>query len=127
MKSVFCHVEIPVADFERARAFYGGLFGWKFEGVPGMNYVTFDTGAPPGGGFFMPEKANPPLPMEPDRGGALNYILVDEIEATLVKAKQLGAGEVLVGKTPVADMGWFAIFRDPDGNRVAVWQEKGRQ
>jgi predicted enzyme related to lactoylglutathione lyase len=118
MKNAFCHVEIPVSDLEKATAFYGGLFDWKVEAIPEMHYVSFDTGAPPGGGFRKAESAEEGL------GVPLNYILVDDVEATLEKAKELGAGKVVVGKTPVPDMGWFAVFLDPDGNPVAIWQEK---
>lgn len=116
MIHTFCHIEIPVTDFEKAKAFYPGLFGWKVELIPEMNYATFETGAPPGGGFQKVDKV--------ERGGPVNYVLVEDIEATLEKAKELGAGEIIHEKTQVGDMGWFAIFSDPDGNRVGIWQEK---
>ena len=43
------HFEIPVTDLERAKAFYGPIFGWKLEDYPmpeGMNkYVGVHTTA----------------------------------------------------------------------------------
>ncbi len=116
MIHTLCHIEIPVTDFEKAKAFYSGLFGWKVELIPEMNYATFETGAPPGGGFQKVDKV--------ERGGPVNYVLVEDIEATLEKAKELGAGEIIHEKTRGGDMEWFAIFSDPDGNRVGIWQEK---
>ena len=30
------HFEIPVDDLARAKAFYGSIFGWGLDDVPGM-------------------------------------------------------------------------------------------
>ncbi len=40
------HFEIPVDEPQRARDFYSGLFGWKIESFPGMDYMMIDTLAP---------------------------------------------------------------------------------
>ena len=37
------------------------------------------------------------------------------------KAKRLGA-EVVMSKTAVKSMGWFAMLRDTEGNVFAIWQ-----
>ena len=41
------HFEIPADDIERAKKFYSNLFGWKIEGMPGMEpgmeYLMIDT------------------------------------------------------------------------------------
>ena len=44
------HLEIPSKDTEKSRAFWGGLFGWKFEQFPGpteyhMTRIDDTTGA----------------------------------------------------------------------------------
>ena len=37
--------EIPANNVERAKSFYGALFGWKIEKLPGpMEYWHIDTG-----------------------------------------------------------------------------------
>ena len=41
--SAIVHFEIPFDDAERARNFYTGLFGWKVEKAPGMEYWTIAT------------------------------------------------------------------------------------
>ena len=43
------HFEIPVDEPQRARDFYSGLFGWKIESFPGMDYMMIDTFGPGGG------------------------------------------------------------------------------
>ena len=30
------HIDIPVGDMERAKGFYGGIFGWDIQEVPGF-------------------------------------------------------------------------------------------
>ena len=30
------HLEIPADDMARVKKFYSSLFGWKIQGVPGM-------------------------------------------------------------------------------------------
>jgi predicted enzyme related to lactoylglutathione lyase len=41
--SSIVHFEIPADDLQRAKTFYIDLFGWKFEGVQGMDYMMVDT------------------------------------------------------------------------------------
>jgi predicted enzyme related to lactoylglutathione lyase len=51
----------------------------------------------------------------------LVYIDTDDIDASLAHIKQHG-GEALSGTQEVPGQGWFALFRDPAGNRVALWK-----
>lgn len=107
------HVEIPCEDTKRAKKFYGDLFGWKFEDVPEMNYTLFKAANGPGVGLFIPEQFNP--------GGALNYILVEDVEAK-VKEVEAAGGQILVPPSEVPNMGWFAVFKDPEGTTMALWK-----
>jgi len=38
------HFEVPYDDAERARAFYGEVFGWKIQPIPEMSYDIVSTG-----------------------------------------------------------------------------------
>jgi predicted enzyme related to lactoylglutathione lyase len=51
----------------------------------------------------------------------VNYIAVDSVDAAVAKAQKLGA-KLMMGKTPVPGMGWFAQLNDPEGNVIAVWE-----
>jgi predicted enzyme related to lactoylglutathione lyase len=51
----------------------------------------------------------------------LIYISTDDIDDSLAKVESLG-GKTLLEKTPVAEMGWYALFADPTGNRIGLWQ-----
>ena len=124
-KNSVAHFEIYADDPDKLQAFYGGLFDWSFEPVPGMDYrlvKTVDTdakGVPtqPGGinGGMMKR------PQGYDARAAVNYVNVDSIEQTAERAKELGA-TMTKGKSPVPGMGWFAMFVDPQGNNFAIWQ-----
>ena len=49
------------------------------------------------------------------------YMRVDDLDAYLDRAEQLG-GKRLVPPTDLpGDYGRFAIFTDPDGNQVGLW------
>jgi len=50
--SSIVHFEIPADDIQRAKAFYSSLFGWKIEGIQGMDYAMIDVFGAPGGGMM---------------------------------------------------------------------------
>jgi predicted enzyme related to lactoylglutathione lyase len=53
--------------------------------------------------------------------GTRVVIDVDDIDEALAKIEELG-GQTVVGRTPVADMGWSAYFEDSEGNQVGLWE-----
>ena len=127
MDHTIVHFEIPADDPERAAEFYRELFGWdikKFEGsvAGGMEYWVVQTvptgpdGRPdrPGvnGGLMRRMYPNQP---------PVNYINVENVDEAVSRAEQLGA-KILMGKTPVPGMGWFAQLNDLEGNLIAVWE-----
>jgi predicted enzyme related to lactoylglutathione lyase len=49
------------------------------------------------------------------------YMRVDDLDAYLSRAEELG-GQRLVPPTDLpGDFGRFAVFADPDGNPVGLW------
>lgn len=67
----------------------------------------------PGGGFMKAE-------MVPDTSGVVPYVEVDDIEAFLHKAVELG-GKELTAKTAIPTIGWYGKFSDPDGNIIDLF------
>jgi predicted enzyme related to lactoylglutathione lyase len=47
-------------------------------------------------------------------------VLTDDIESTLAKVEELG-GQTVTPKTEIPDMGWFAVFKDPQGNLIGLF------
>jgi uncharacterized protein len=117
----WCHIELLHSDRERAKRFYGQVFGWKLEDLPGVDYTmvtTSEDGIESGlGGLAQVTGLKPPT-----SNGIVPYIRPDDFDRTLAAIEQAG-GEVLIPKTDVLGYGWFAHFRDPDGNVVGLWED----
>ena len=113
MSNPLTHWELMVSDVERAKAFYGKVFDWKFTPA-GPEYTLIDCGAAPGGGLM---RQPPQAPMS-----ALNsYFRVADLDRTLHDAVEAGA-TVIVPRMEVPTVGWFAMFLDPDQIPIGVMQ-----
>ena len=83
MSGQIVHIEIPADDTEKAREFWGSLFGWQFEAYPGspseyhMTRITEQSGA---------AITN----MEPGKQGTRSYFDVDDINEGAARVKELG-------------------------------------
>jgi predicted enzyme related to lactoylglutathione lyase len=116
MKHQIVHFEIPADDVKRAQAFYGELFGWQFSNPPGYDdYWAVDAGEDASHGIAMMARQNP-------AHGPTNYIGVESVADSLAKVEDLG-GKVLVPRSPVPGMGWFAHCQDTEGNVFALWED----
>jgi predicted enzyme related to lactoylglutathione lyase len=109
--------EVVSPDAERAQKFYAELFGWRVTADPAMGgYALVDTDAGEGaigGGIGTSDV--------PGEKSVKIYMRVDDLDAYLDRAEQLG-GKRLVPPTDLpGDFGRFAIFTDPDGNQVGLW------
>lgn len=116
MANPFVHIELQTQDVEKSKKFYAGMFDWKLEDIPGMDYTMVNVGEGTGGG--MMKKPDPGIP-----DNWLPYILVDDVAASTKKAQALGA---TIGKdvTEVPGMGWFSVITDPTGATFGLWQTK---
>ena len=110
-------VMLPVADVDRAKAFYTGI-GFHADHdaspFPDMRYVQL---TPPGSACSIAIGENITTAVPDSVEGML--VVVQDAEAT--REMLLAAG---VEATPVKDEGWglFTYFADPDGNRWSVQQ-----
>jgi predicted enzyme related to lactoylglutathione lyase len=110
------HFEIPADQPEALVKFYTDLFGWKIHKapIPGFEYWPCETGDGPGINGAIMKRAAPAQTV-------CNYVTVEQIDALIDKARSLGA-TIVVPKSPVAGMGWFAVAIDPQGNPFGFWQ-----
>ncbi len=108
--------EIPADNVERARKFYGALFGWNIEKFPGMtDYWHIDTGGgddTPDGGLMARKHPQQPI---------TSYINVESVTQFAAKVEKLG-GKVCAPKTAVPQMGYFAVCQDTENNTFALWE-----
>ena len=109
--------EIPADNPQRAKKFYGALFGWKIKAFPGMkDYWHIDTGGSddsPDGGLMTRKQPQQPI---------TNYVNVESVVKSMAKVKKLG-GRVCMPKTAVPQMGYFAICQDTENNTFALWEK----
>ena len=114
------HIEIPADNPAAASKFYADAFGWKIMADPVFDYHMFDAEGGPGGGFVPTTGTTDGGTMTYKPDSLLVYISTDDIDASLAKVESLG-GKTLVPKTEIPNTGWFAVFSDPTGNRVALY------
>lgn len=108
------HIDIPVGNHERAKKFYGTLFGWQITEIPGFeDYPMWQAPNQISGGGLAPRSEGFTQPR--------SYVEVDSIEDTLALALQNG-GRVLMEKSPISETSWWAIFEDPDGNHIGLYE-----
>jgi predicted enzyme related to lactoylglutathione lyase len=105
------HAEIRSADPDTTRAFFSELFGWTYTdgAFPGYSFV--DTGA----------EGAIPTAIGPLQGGAdtvLFFVGVEDVQATLAKAEQLG-GKTIQPAQEVPGV-TFGVFADAQGHIVGV-------
>jgi len=110
------HFELIAKDTKKLRNFYTKLFGWRPEDYPGMDYAMLHTDAKSGihGGLGSEETGLPT--------GMTVYVQVEDVEEFLAQVKKLGATKVLQEPYDIPNVGRFAVFTDPEGNRIGLWK-----
>jgi|SRR3972149_8404613 len=116
------HFHMPVENMERAEEFYTDIFGWNIQ----KNDPEYQLA-------MTVETDENDIPKEP---GAINGALykkdspdehqeitieVSSIDDYLKKIEKSG-GSIITNKTPVKDLGFYAEFRDTEGNIVGLWE-----
>ena len=111
------HFEIPATEPDRAAAFYGKAFGWKFDKWPGpMEYwmvVTGKEGEPGINGGMMKKPGG--------IASTTNTIGVDSVDSAIAAVLKAG-GKNIMPKTPIPTLGYFAYCEDTEGNVFGVMQ-----
>jgi len=114
------YFEIPVADLDRAMAFYTAVFGYEFtrETIHGNEMALFplDPTADGIGGALSKGEV-----YVPSKTGTLIYLNVASIDETLARIQEQGS-EILFPKTKAGEYGFVAEFEDSEGNRIALFQ-----
>ncbi|MGH2493864.1 MAG: VOC family protein [Ktedonobacteraceae bacterium] len=118
------HVEIPATNTSAAGKFYGDVFGWKIEADQMYGYVQFQSEGGPAGGFVEIAAENP-VHIQYKLDSLLVYLQADDIDATLAEIEAHG-GKTVLPKTEIPHVGWWAVFTDPSGNRLALFTRAPR-
>jgi len=111
-------IDLGTTDLDAAVGFYTSLFGWTCErgGEDVGNYSIFLKEGKQLAGVV-------PL-MQPQQPVAwTTYISTDDADKSAELAQSNG-GSVLLAPVDVMDIGRMAIFGDPTGAAIAVWQPR---
>lgn len=108
------HIDIPVNDMAAAQGFYTALFGWQIAEIPGYEgYPMWQAPNQISGGGLAPRSD--------DFAHPRSYVEVDSIDDTLALVAERG-GRVLMQKSPISETSWWAVFEDPDGNVLGLYE-----
>ncbi|MHC5063756.1 MAG: VOC family protein [Planctomycetota bacterium] len=117
----FCFVDLVAHDMAAAGSFYSEVFGWDVvtqdtEGGPPYAMFEIEGDMIAGLGEMSPEMKSQGIPPMWN-----SYVSVDDIDATVAKAGELGAN-VIVPVMQVMNAGKLAFILDPGGASLGFWQ-----
>jgi len=112
-----CWVECFTSDPDKARAFYGELFGWTSEdaGEEYGGYINFSKDGVRVAGCMRNDGSTG----TPDVWSI--YLATDNAPAT-VDAVTANGGGVIVPAMQVMELGTMAVVTDPGGAAIGMWQ-----
>lgn len=114
--------EIPAANLERAMTFYGKVLDGAIHkdtiGGFQMGFLPME-GEGVGGALVAGEG------YEPSANGSVVYLNGGEDLSTPLARVEAAGGTVVVPKTKISDeIGFFAMFMDSEGNKIAFHSPK---
>jgi len=108
------HIDIPVTNMGQATAFYGTLFGWQINEVPGFEgYPMWRAPNQISGGGLAQRSTEFTQPR--------SYVEVDSIDDVLDQVADLG-GSVEQPKQQISETSWWASILDADGNEIGLYE-----
>ncbi len=111
MANPVTHFEVVGRDAAALQQFYSSLFDWTVDANNPMNYGLVAPGERGIGGGIGPS---------PDGTAVVTfYVEVDDLQAALDKAEELG-GKTVMPPMDVPGGPSIAQFTDPEGNRIGL-------
>lgn len=116
MKHPIAHFEVVGKDHDSLVKFYKEIFEWDLQQMPGgMKYSTTADWSPgdPGIGGGIGESD------DPDKRWVTFYAAVPDTDEWLKKVEAAG-GKTVVPTTTIPNVVTYAVFEDPEGNRMGI-------
>jgi predicted enzyme related to lactoylglutathione lyase len=114
-------IDLATPDVQASNRFYGELFGWEAEdlGEEAGHYTMYRKGGKMvAAGSPVQDPAQPPA--------WTTYVSTADANASAAKVREAG-GQVAMEPFDVMDAGRMAVFQDPTGAFIAVWEPKQHQ
>jgi predicted enzyme related to lactoylglutathione lyase len=118
MARTIVHVEIPASDRQAVSEFYKSVFGFNLNHNADFDYLQF-SGEDGPTGAFVPNSgefwagAGPNIP--------IIYFGSVDVNGDVAKIEAAG-GTILAPPMEIPGVGWMALFRDPNGNHMGLFQ-----
>ncbi len=111
----FCWETLSTPDIDRAKSFYGSVFGWTTQKGPGDTGDVFAVGPKMEDTVADIQKAEhmPPAWM--------TYVVVENADDAREKAAELGA-KIVVPLIEIPQIGRIAFVADPTGGHIGLFE-----
>ncbi len=113
------HSELIAKDPKGLRKFYVDLFGWQEEDYPESQYTILRHGSGPGIDLAIGAAMPGLVP------GPTTYVAVGDVDAYVAELDGVSGVSVVQPPYDIDGMGRFAVFLDPEGNRIGLWKLPG--
>ena len=111
------HFDIDAEEPEKLIEFYEQVFGWKFMKWEGpMDYWLITTGEKDEPGIDGGMGRRSPQSM------TFDTIAVPSVDEYVKKVEEHG-GTIMAPKMAIPGIGWFASFKDAEGNMFGLMQD----
>lgn len=112
-------IEIPVADFERAKKFYSTIYDYEMPEYPmgethRMGILLYEQSKGVGGAIVQGEG------YVPSDKGTKPYLNGGADLNTVLSRVAAAGGTVVMEKMSIGENGFMALFNDTEGNLVAL-------
>ena len=114
-----CWIDLMTSDTEKAKAFYGELFGWTFETGDQEKYGGYIMAAKNGKSVAGMMQKDVSMAGMPDLWST--YLRSEDAQPPWQAAAQHG-GQVYVAPMDVPDQGRMAMIADATGASIGVWE-----
>lgn len=122
MKNAINWFEIPVTNFERAKKFYETILGASMEKMdsPGYLMAFFPAQEQGVSGAIIQGEGYIPS----DKGTLVYLNGGEDLNSVLSRVEKAGGKVILPKKLINEQYGYFAIFHDTEGNKIALHSMK---
>lgn len=118
------HFEIPSDNQDRAKQFYSSVFDWEVQEMPGEHPYTFAITSPVDENYMYKESGAINGGIFKREAPITNPIITIEVPSIDEHVKKIEAagGKLVVEKGEAPDMGYYAYFKDTEGNLMGLWE-----
>jgi predicted enzyme related to lactoylglutathione lyase len=115
--------ELLTTDPDAAKAFYGQLFGWRYDDMPIPQGPVYSMAVKDDGVVAAIAPQPPDMVAQGIPPTWNTYLAVDDVDAVAARVEPAG-GKLLMQPSDVMDAGRMAFMMDPTGAVVGLWQAR---